>query len=73
MTSTLSSSILSLNAVSMGEKNADMVLKNCKLLNVYTREIIPQTQIAILNDRIAFVGNDASHTIGSKTVVIDLE
>jgi len=73
VTSTLSSSILSLNAVCMGEKNADMVLKNCKLLNVYTREIIPQTQIAILNDRIAFVGSDASHTIGSKTVVIDLE
>jgi len=71
--STLSSSILSLNAVAMGEKKASIVLKNCKLINVYTREIIPQTQIAILNDRIAFVGDDASHTIGSKTAVIDLE
>ena len=26
-----------------------------------------------LNDRIAFVGQDASHTIGSKTVIFDLE
>ena len=73
MTSSLSSSILTLNAVAMGEKKADVVLKNCKLVNVYTREIIPQTQIAIVNDRIAFVGNDASHTIGTKTTTIDLE
>jgi len=57
----------------MGEKKASIVLKNCKLINVYTREIIPQTQIAILNDRITFVGDDASHTIGSNTAVIDLE
>ncbi len=73
VTSTLSSSILSLNAVAMGEKKADMIFKNCKLVNVYTREIIPQTQIAILNDRIAFVGPDATHTTGPKTTVIDLE
>ena len=73
MTSTLSSSISSLNAVAMGEKKADMIFKNCKLVNVYTREIIPQTQIAILNDRIAFVGPDATHTTGPKTTVIDLE
>ena len=73
MTSTLSRSILALNAVAMGDKKADLVLKNCKLVNVYTREIIPQTEIAIVNDRIAFVGSDASHTIGTKTTVIDLE
>ena len=73
MTSTLSRSILALNAVAMGDKKADLVLKNCKLVNVYTREIIPQTEIAIVNDRIAFVGLGASHTIGSKTTVIDLE
>ncbi|MDE1815607.1 MAG: adenine deaminase [Thaumarchaeota archaeon] len=57
----------------MGEKKADIVLKNCKLVNVYSREIIPQTQIAILKDRIAYVGKDASHTVGAKTVIIDLE
>ena len=73
MASTLSSSISSLNAVAMGEKKATIILKNCMLVNVYTREIIPQTQIAILNDRIAFVGQDASHTIGPKTVLFDLE
>ncbi len=73
MTSTLSRSILALNAVAMGDKKADLVLKNCKLVNVYTRVIIPQNEIAIVNDWIAFVGSDSSHTIGTKTTVIDLE
>ncbi|MGI0046947.1 MAG: adenine deaminase [Nitrosotalea sp.] len=57
----------------MGEKKANIVLKNCNLVNVYSREIIPQTQIAILKDRIAYVGKDASHAVGEKTVIIDLE
>jgi len=63
----------SLNQVAMGEKKADIVLKNCKLVNVYSREIIPQVQISILKDRIAYVGKDAAHTVGEKTAVIDLE
>ena len=57
----------------MGDKKADLVLKNCNLLSVYTKEIIPKTQIAIINDRIAYVGLNAAHTLGSKTVVIDVE
>ena len=65
--------ISSLNSVAMGKKKANLVLKNCILVNVYSREIIPETQIAILKDRIAYVGTDASHTVGEKTVVIDLE
>jgi len=56
----------------MGDKKADLVLKNCNLLSVYTREIIPKTQIAIINDRIAYVGQDTSHTLGPKTKVIDV-
>ena len=57
----------------MGYKKADLVLKNCNLLSVYTKEIISKTQIAIINDRIAYVGLNAVHTLGSKTVVIDVE
>ncbi|MGI0063656.1 MAG: adenine deaminase [Nitrosopumilaceae archaeon] len=57
----------------MGEKKADLILKNCSLVNVYSHEILPQTQIAIVNERIAYVGLDASHTLGSKTIVIDLQ
>jgi len=69
----LSSAITILNAVAMGEKKADLILKNCSLVNVYSHEILPQTQIAIVNERIAYVGLDASHTLGSKTIVIDLQ
>jgi len=57
----------------MGDKKADMVLQNCSIVNVYSNEILPKNQIAIINDRIAYVGPDASHTLGPKTVVIDLQ
>ncbi|QUC65734.1 adenine deaminase [Nitrosopumilus sp. K4] len=57
----------------MGDKKADLVLKNCSLLSVYTREIIPKIQISIIKDRIAYVGPDASHTIGPKTAIIDVK
>ena len=73
MTLSLANSISSLNAVAMGDKKADLVLKNCSLLSVYTREIIPKAQIAIIRDRIAYVGPDASHTLGPKTTIIDVQ
>ena len=34
--------------------------------------IIPEIQIAVLRDRIAYVGVDARHTVGDNTVVMDL-
>ncbi|WP_048114952.1 adenine deaminase [Nitrosopumilus adriaticus] len=57
----------------MGDKKADLILKNCNLLSVYTRETLPKIQIAIIHDRIAYVGPDASHTQGPKTTVIDVK
>ncbi|EGP94446.1 adenine deaminase [Nitrosarchaeum koreense] len=57
----------------MGDKKADLVLKNCSLVSVYTKEIIPKIQIAIIDDRIAYVGPDAEHAVGSKTTIIDIE
>ena len=69
----LPASIHTLNAVATGDKAADLVLENCSLVNVYTGEILPETQVAISKDRIAYVGKDASHTKGKKTVVINLE
>ncbi len=71
--SSLASMILSLNAVAMGESKADVVLKNCRLVNVFSREIMPQIHVAIKKDRIAYVGKDASHTVGVNTAVIDLQ
>ena len=57
----------------MGDKKADLILKNCSLLSVYTGEIIPDIQIAIIKDRIAYVGPNADHTIGTKTILIDVK
>ncbi|KAG2480447.1 MAG: Adenine deaminase [Nitrosopumilales archaeon] len=69
----LSSVIGSLNSVAMGDKPADLVLKNCSLVNVYSREILPNMNISISKQRIAYVGEDSSHTVGPSTTVIDLE
>ena len=69
----ISSSISILNEVAMGDSKADLILKNCSLVSVYTNEILSEIQIAIVNERIAYVGPDASHGLGPKTVVIDLQ
>ena len=57
----------------MGDDFADLILTNCSLVNVYSKEIQEKIQIAITNDRIAFVGPDASHTIGPKTKTLDVK
>ena len=57
----------------MGDDFADLILINCSLVNVYSKEIQEKIQIAITNDRIAFVGPDASHTIGPKTKILDVK
>ncbi len=59
-------------AVAKGVKPAQLVIKNGKLINVNTGEIIPNTDVAITHGRIALVG-DASHTIGPDTKVIDAD
>ena len=62
-----------LNSVAMGDKSADLILSNCSLVNVYTNEIQEKIEIAIKNDRIAYVGPDASHAKGSSTKIIDVQ
>ncbi|MGB7115250.1 MAG: amidohydrolase family protein, partial [Anaerolineales bacterium] len=59
--------------VAMGRKPADMVVRNGRWVNVQSGEIIPNTDIAIAKERIAFVGADASHTIGDSTEIIEAE
>jgi len=68
------SSVLSeINSVAIGDNHADLILENCSLINVYTNEIQEKIQISIKNDRIAFVGDDATHTRGPKTKVLDVK
>lgn len=57
--------------VSMGRTPADIVLRNGRWVNVQSGEIIPNTDIAIKAERIAYVGPDASHTIGEETQIIE--
>ena len=57
--------------VAMGRTPADLVVRNGKWVNVYSGEIIPNTDIAVKAGRFAYVGPDASHTIGEGTKVVD--
>ena len=57
-------------AVSQGYQSADIVITNAKLINVCTREVIDNTDVAISEGRIALVG-DAKHCVGEGTEVID--
>jgi adenine deaminase len=57
--------------VAMGRTPADMVIRNGRWVCVQSGEIIPNTDIAVKGDRIAYVGSDATHTIGDATRVID--
>jgi adenine deaminase len=58
--------------VAMGRTPADTVLTKGQWVNVYTREIIPNTDIAVKHGRIVYVGPDAAYCIGDETTVIDV-
>ena len=55
----------------MGRIPAHLVILNGKWVCVQTGEIIPNTDVAIRSKHIAYVGENARHTIGKNTVVID--
>jgi adenine deaminase len=57
--------------VAMGREPADMVIKNGQWVCVQSGEIIPNTDIAIVEGHIAYVGENADHAIGPQTQVID--
>ena len=61
----------SLVDVAMGRTHADLVIRGGKWVCVQSGEIVPNTDIAIVDGHIAYVGSDASHAIGKKTKVID--
>jgi adenine deaminase len=63
----------SLVDVAMGRKPADLVICKGQWVCVQSGEIIPDTDIAIVDGRIAFVGKDASHCIGKETEVIEAD
>ncbi len=57
--------------VAMGRVPADMVIRNGVWVSVQSGEFIPQTDIAIVDGHIAYVGEDASHCVSKDTLVIN--
>lgn len=60
-------------AVAAGRQPADTVIRGGKLVNVQSREVLDGWQIAIAAGRFAYVGPDASHTVGPETEIIEAE
>ena len=61
----------SLIDVAMGRQPADLVLRKGIWVCVQSGELIPDTDIAIKDGHIAYVGPDAAHAIGEQTRVIE--
>lgn len=57
--------------VAMGRKAADLVIRNGRWVNVHSGEIIPGTDVAVAGGRVAYVGPNAEHAVGSDTRIID--
>ncbi len=55
----------------MGRTPADLLIRNGMWVCVQTGEFVPNTDVAIKGSRIAYVGPDASHTLGANTKVIE--
>ncbi|MCL1847752.1 MAG: adenine deaminase [Coriobacteriia bacterium] len=67
----LSEATFDLVAVAQGQKPAQTVITNARLINVCTAEVQQDMQVAISCGRIAYVGASAQHCIGPETQVID--
>ena len=57
--------------VALGKRSSDKVIKNGRLIDVYSGKI-RRADIAIKGERIALVG-DAAHTVDDETEVIDAD
>ncbi len=58
-------------ATATGKRPADLVIKGGKWVNVHTREILPDHDIAITRGRIACVVPDAAYCTGPDTQIIE--
>ncbi len=58
-------------AVAAGRAPADLIVRQGTWVNVHTRELLPNHDIAISEGRIAYVGPDGRHCVGPETQVIE--
>ncbi len=59
--------------VASGRAPADTVIRNGKWVNVHTREVLPNHDIAIAKGRIACVLPDAGYCVGPNTQIIEAD
>ncbi len=59
--------------VAMGRRPASLVLRRGRWVCVQSGEILPETDVAVWGERIAYVGPDASHTIDDSTHVVEAD
>lgn len=61
-----------LSDVCMGREPADLVIAGGRLVNVHTREVLDDVEVAIKGGRVAMFG-DCGHTRGAATRILDAE
>jgi adenine deaminase len=59
--------------VAAGRSPADVVIRAGRWVNVHSGEIIPATDVAVVEGRFAYVGPDARHAVGDATRVIEAD
>ena len=62
-----------LAATARGEIPATLVVRCGTLVSVTSGEILPNMSVAVQGSRIAYVGSDASHTVGDETCIVEAE
>ncbi|MEO1423053.1 MAG: amidohydrolase family protein, partial [Pseudomonadota bacterium] len=60
-------------AVAAGRAPADLVIRGGRWVNVHSREVLADQDIAIKAGRFAYCGPDASHCIGEGTEIVEAE
>jgi len=58
-------------ATAAGRAPADLVIRDVRLVNVHTREVLDGWAVAVRRGRFAHVGPDAGHAVGPETRVIE--
>jgi adenine deaminase len=61
--------LLELREVALGERAPDLLIRRGTLLNVLTEELLPETDIAIYKNRIAFIGQWKGKTSGETEII----
>ncbi len=64
---------LELAATARGDLPATLVVRGGKLVSVTSGEILAHMSVAVQGSRIAYVGPDASHTVGENTRIVEAE